>query len=99
MRRLPLTRAEIEHLSDVRHRMAQEVVKVNQRRRRLERREWWRARLKPVTDNIVVWLGALAIAMLMSHAPTIDDGAEVVAADAQAYREAVHAAASPEVTP
>ena len=99
MRRPPLTRAEIEHLSDVRYKIAQEVVKVNQRRRRRERREWWRARLKPVTDCIVVWLAVLVFVVLWSHAPTIDDGAEVVAADAQAYHDAVHAAGSPEVMP
>ena len=99
MRRPPLTRAEIEHLSEVRYKMAQEVVKVNQRRRRLERREWWRARLKPVTDCIVLWLALLVFVVLWSHAPTIDDGAEIVAADAQDYREAAHAATSPEVTP
>ncbi|MDP9902634.1 hypothetical protein [Variovorax ginsengisoli] len=99
MRRPPLTRAEIEHLSDVRYKIAQEVVKVNQRRRRRERREWWRARLKPVTDCIVVWLAVLVFVVLWSYAPTIDDGAEVVAADAQDYREAAHAAASPEVAP
>jgi len=99
MRRPPLTRAEIEYISDVRYKMAQEVVKVNHRRRRLERREYWRARLKRVTDGIVVWLALLVLAVLWSHSPTIDDGAEVVAADAQAYQEAMHAAASPEVAP
>jgi len=39
--------------------------------------------------QITIWLAALVIAVLLAHAPVIEDGAEVIAADkADAIEEA-----------